>query len=64
MNVAINDYYNDKIAKYFALRIYMYSLDNKMGVPYEIAITSDKTTKEAIDYWVNLYEEQSGRELI
>lgn len=51
----INDYFNDKVAKYLALRIFEYTYDNMSGIPYEIAITSSKTTKEAIDYWVKEY---------
>lgn len=48
----INDFKNDKIAKYLALRIFEYQFNNMNGLPYEIAITSEKTTKDAIDWWV------------
>ena len=45
-------YENDKIAKYLAMRILENKIDENKGVPYDKAITSTKTTKDAIDWWI------------
>lgn len=45
-------YENDKIAKYFAMRVLENKVDPNTGMAYERAITSTKTTKEAIDWWI------------
>lgn len=48
------DYNQDKTARYLASRVVTYQQDASRGLPYELAISSMKTTKEAIDYWLNL----------
>lgn len=45
-------YENDKIARYLAMRVLENRADETKGIPYETAITSTKTTKEAIDWWL------------
>lgn len=45
-------YENDMSARYLAIRILQHNKDSNTGVPYEKAITSPKTTKEAIDWWI------------
>lgn len=51
-------YENDVIARYLAMRVLQNRKDPNTGLTYEKAITSAKTTKEAIDWWlVELTEE-------
>lgn len=45
-------YENDKIAKYLAMRILENRVDPEKGIVYETAITSTRTTKAAIDWWI------------
>jgi len=54
------DYSNDVIARYLAYRVVQYLIDNNVGMTYEKAITSTKTTKEAIDYWLVILKEKAG----
>ena len=45
-------YENDMIARYLATRVLQNQADPNTGISYERAITSTKTTKEAIDWWI------------
>jgi hypothetical protein len=45
-------YENDFIARYLASRVIQIRADDKTGITYEKAITSTKTTKDAIDWWI------------
>jgi hypothetical protein len=45
-------YENDYVARYLASRVIQNRIDNTTGITYEKAITSTKTTKEAIDWWL------------
>lgn len=45
-------YEEDKIAKYLAMRVKENQEDPEKGIPYETAITSTRTTKAAIDWWI------------
>jgi hypothetical protein len=57
-------YERDFVARYLASRVILYNEDEKNGVPvelrrgisYETAIASPKTTKEAIDYWLDILQ--------
>ena len=46
------DYENDSIARYLAMRVLESRADPAKGISYEIASTSTRTTKEAIDRWI------------
>lgn len=46
------DYANDSIARYLAMRVLENQADPAKGIQYETAITSTRTTKEAIDWWI------------
>lgn len=46
------DYSKDIWAKYLASRVIQNRQDPETGITYEKAITSTKTTKEAIDWWI------------
>lgn len=50
----MGDYLNDPIGRYFASRVLQYKKDIYTGIPYEIAITTTKTSKESIDYWIEV----------
>jgi len=45
-------YENDYIARYLASRVIQNQIDDKTGITYDKAITSTKTSKEAIDWWI------------
>jgi hypothetical protein len=51
-------YENDKFAKYLAMRVKENQKDPDKGISYEKAITSTKTSKEAIDWWLNQTTEE------
>ena len=50
----LGDYLNDPYGRYFASRVLQYQKDPYTGMPYEIAITTGKTTRESIDYWLEV----------
>lgn len=45
-------YENDLIARYLAVRVLQNQADPNAGLTYEKAITNNRTTKEAIDWWI------------
>lgn len=45
-------YENDNIARYLAMRVLQNRNDPNTGMTYERAITSAKTKKEAINWWI------------
>lgn len=45
-------YEKDVTARYLAMRVLQNRADLDTGIAYEKAITSIKTTKEAIDWWI------------
>lgn len=45
-------YENDNTARYLAMRVIQNQDNPETGIAYEKAITSKKTTKEAIDWWI------------
>lgn len=45
-------YETDFVARYLATRVIQNQIDDKTGITYEKAITSTKTSKEAIDWWI------------
>lgn len=58
-DILTTDYENDHIARYLAYRVSNYIQDIDTGLPYEIAITSGKTTKDAIDFWLTRILDES-----
>lgn len=52
------NYENDKIARYLAMRVLDNRTNGNTGIVYETAITSIKTTKEAIDWWIDKFNSQ------
>lgn len=58
-------YENDKIAKYLAMRVVENQQDPTKGISYETAITSTRTTKDAIDRWItDLTDLLSSKEIV
>lgn len=45
-------YENDLIARYLAVRVLQNEADPNTGLTYEKAVTNPRTTKEAIDWWL------------
>lgn len=45
-------YDNDNTARYLAMRVIQNKANPETGIAYEKAITSTKTMKEAIDWWL------------
>ena len=46
-------YKNDLIARYIAMRVNQNRADESAGIAYEKAITNTRTSKEAIDWWLD-----------
>lgn len=46
-------YENDFIARYIATRVIQNRIDENTGIAYEKAITNTRTSKEAIDWWLD-----------
>ena len=46
------DYSNDVNARYLAMRVIQNQKDPATGLSYGRAITSTRTTQEAIDWWI------------
>lgn len=49
-------YENDLIARYLAVRVLQNEADHNTGLTYEKAITNSRTTKEAVDWWIEELE--------
>lgn len=45
-------YETDLIARYLAVRVLQNEVDPNTGLTYEKAITNNRTTKEAVDWWL------------
>lgn len=45
-------YENDLIARYLAVRVLQNEADPGTGMTYEKAITNNRTSPEAIDWWI------------
>lgn len=45
-------YENDLIARYLAVRVLQNQANPDTGLTYEKAVTNIRTTKEAIDWWL------------
>lgn len=45
-------YENDLIARYLAVRVLQNEAGPTTGLPYEKAITNIRTTKEAVNWWL------------
>ena len=45
-------YENDMIARYLAVRVIQNEHNPETGITYEKAITNKRTSKEAIDWWL------------
>lgn len=45
-------YENDLIARYLAVRVMQNRQNPETGLAYEKAITNTRTTREAIDWWM------------
>lgn len=45
-------YENDLIARYLAVRVLQNQINPNTGITYEKSITNQRTTQEAIDWWL------------